>query len=296
MKPYRSMLFVPGQKPDWVRKGFAAGADAVILDLEDSVPADLKDSARAAVAHALRMKSTAGERCDLWVRPNSLLSGLLGADLEEVVGQGLTGLLLPKVFTALDIVRIDAIVSHLEQRSRLEAGSIPLVVCLETASSIVRCQEIAEAVPRVHSLLGTTGPDADVGREVGFEFTATGEETLYLRSRIVLSCRAAGLHHPLCGVWQDIGDHDGLRVFAEDNRRLGYRGMVVIHPTHVPIANEIFTPSQAKLAFYREMVAAFRVAEADGRAAIDFHGQHVDTAHIKTAQEVIDLAEAIARI
>lgn len=296
MKPYRSMLFVPGQKPDWVDKGFAAGADALILDLEDSVPADLKDSARDAVAHTLRTKSTPGARSDLWVRPNSQFSGLLGADLEAVVGQGLAGLLLPKVSTALDIIRIDAIVSHLEQRSGLEPESIPLVVCLETAASIVRCQEIAEAAPRVHSLLGTTGPDADVGREVGFEFTVQGDETLYLRSRIVLACRAAGLHHPLCGVWQDIRDHDGFRTFAEDNRRLGYRGTVVIHPSHVAAANEIFTPSQSKVAFYREMVAAFRAAEADGRAAIDFRGQHVDTAHVKTAQGVIDLADAIARI
>src|SRR5215217_5942163 len=101
MKPYRSMLFVPGHKPDWVDKGIASGADALILDLEDSVPAGMKDDARQAVAHALRAPRSG--RSDLWVRPNPLISGLLGRDLEAIVGPGLAGLFLPKVFTALDV-------------------------------------------------------------------------------------------------------------------------------------------------------------------------------------------------
>jgi citrate lyase subunit beta/citryl-CoA lyase len=288
------MLFMPGHKRDWVDKGIASGADALILDLEDSVPAALKGEARHGVADTLQEKAGVG-RADLWVRPNSLVSGMFGADVEAVVGPGLAGLFLPKVFTALDVVRIDAIVSHLEQRNGLEPESIGLIVTLETASSMAHCEDIAAAVPRVGALLGATGPDADVGRELGFEFTPRGEETLYLRSRVVLACRAAGLHHPLCGLWQDIHDVDGFRTFAEDNRRLGYRGIVVIHPSHAAAANEIFTPSPARVAFYREMIAAFHAAEADGHAAIDFQGLHVDLAHVKTAQSVIDLAEAVAR-
>jgi citrate lyase subunit beta/citryl-CoA lyase len=221
------------------------------------------------------------------------VSGLLGADLEAVVRPGLAGLFLPKVFTALDIVRIDAVVSHLEQRNGLEPESIPLIVTFETATSMAHCEEIASAAPRVGSLLGGTGPDADVGRELGFEFTPEGLESLYLRSRILLACRAAGLHHPICGLWQDIADLDGFRTFAEDNRRLGYRGIVLIHPSHVAPANEVFTPRPDTVEFYREMIAAFRAAEAEGHAAIDFRGRHVDIAHVKTAQDVIDLAEAV---
>jgi len=291
MKPYRSMLFVPGQKPSWVDKGVAAGADALILDLEDSVPSGMKDEARAAVTAVIADK---GAETALWVRPNPLVSGLLGADLEAVVRPGLAGLFLPKVFTALDIVRIDAVVSHLEQRNGLEPESIPLIVTFETATSMAHCEEIAGAAPCVGSLLGGTGPDADVGRELGFEFTPEGLESLYLRSRILLACRAAGLHHPICGLWQDIHDVDGFRTFAEDNRRLGYRGIVVIHPSHVAPAHEVFTPPPDRVEFYREMIAAFRAAEAEGHAAIDFRGRHVDIAHVKTAQDVIDLAEAVA--
>jgi citrate lyase subunit beta / citryl-CoA lyase len=291
LRPYRSMLFIPGHKPDWVAKGVASGADALILDLEDSVPAAAKDAARNAVGDALRVAGPT----DLWVRPNPLVSGLMGQDLEAVVGPGLAGLFLPKVFTATDVVRIDAVVSHLEQRAGLQPGSISLIVSLETATSMAHCEEIAQAVPRVGSLLGATGPDADVGRELGFEFTPRGEETLYLRSRVVLACRAAGLHHPICGLWQDIHDIEGFRTFALDNRRLGYRGIILIHPSHVAPANEIFTPPAEKVAMYREMIAAFHAAEAEGHAAIDFRGQHVDLAHVKTAQGVIDLAEAVSQ-
>src|SRR4051794_19017481 len=98
MRPYRSMLFIPGHKSDWVAKGVASGADALILDLEDSVPAATKDTARDAVAEALRANGSS--RADLWVRPNPLVSGLMGPDLEAVVGSGLAGLFLPKVFSA----------------------------------------------------------------------------------------------------------------------------------------------------------------------------------------------------
>jgi citrate lyase subunit beta / citryl-CoA lyase len=293
LKPYRSMLFVPGHKSSWAEKAVAAGADAVILDLEDSVPAADKDTARRTVRETIERLAAQDLRTDVWVRPNSFDSGLFGADVEEVLGAGLTGLFLPKVFSAEEIVRIDAVVSHIEQRDGLPAGSTGLIVSFETAVSMAHCEEIAAASPRVSSLLGATGPNADVGRELGFEFTAAGLETLYLRSRIILAARAAGLHHPVAGVWQDIPDLDGLRRFAEDNRGLGYRGLVLIHPSHVAVANEVFTPSAQTVEFYRRMIDAFRKAEAQGSAAVDFEGQHIDLAHAKTAEGVLELANAI---
>jgi citrate lyase subunit beta/citryl-CoA lyase len=287
------MLFVPGHKPTWAEKAVAAGTDAVILDLEDSVPAGDKDDARKIVRDTIGRLAEQDVRADVWVRPNSVDSGLFGADVEEVVVPGLAGLFLPKVFTAEEIVRIDAVVSHIEARDGLEAGSIGLIVSFETAVSMAHCEEIAAASPRVSSLLGATGPNADVGRELGFEFTPEGLETLYLRSRIILAARAAGLHHPVTGVWQDIKNVDGFRRFAEDARRLGYRGMVCIHPSHVAISNEVFTPSAETVDFYRRMIAAFRSAEAAGSGAVDFEGQHIDLAHAKTAQAVLDLADAV---
>lgn len=294
MNPYRSMLFVPGHKPGWADKAVASGADALILDLEDSVPGEAKEEARKIVRDTVGRLRDQGTRTAVWVRPNSMDSGLFGADVEQVLVPGLTGLFLPKVFTAREIVGIDAVITHIERREALESGSVGMIVSFETAASMARCEEIAAASPRISSLLGATGPSADVGRELGFEFTPDGLETLYLRSRIILAARAAGLHHPVSGVWQDIADLDGFRRFAEDNRRLGYRGMVVIHPSHVAPANEVFTPSPETVDRSRRMIAAFREAEAAGSAAVDFEGQHIDLAHAKTAEGIIALAEAIA--
>lgn len=293
MRPYRSMLFVPGHKASWADKGVASGTDALILDLEDSVPAADKATARETVRDTLGRLASEQVRADVWVRPNSMDSGLFGADVEKVLVPGVAGLVLPKVFSAEEIVRIDAVVSHIEQREGLAPGSVGLIVSFETAVAMAHCEEIAAASPRVSSLLGATGPSADVGRELGFEFTPEGLETLYLRSRIILAARAAGLHHPLTGVWQDIKDLDGFRRFAEDARRLGYRGMVCIHPSHVAVSNEVFTPTPEAVDHARRMIEAFRKAEAEGSGAVDFEGQHIDLAHAKTAEGIVALAEAI---
>ena len=294
MKPYRSMLFVPGHKSTWAEKAVAAGTDAMILDLEDSVPAADKADARKTVRETIGRLRGQGTRTDVWVRPNSYDSGLFGADVEEVIVPGLAGLFIPKVFTAEEVVRMDAVVSHIEQREGLAPGSVGLIISFETAVSVAHCEQIASASPRVSSLLGATGPNADVSRELGFEFTLEGLETLYQRIRIVVAARAAGLHHPVTGVWQDIKDLDGFRRFAEDSRKLGYRGMVCIHPSHVAASNEVFTPSPETVEACRRMIEAFRQAEAEGHAAVDFEGQHIDYAHVKTAQSVIELAETIS--
>jgi citrate lyase subunit beta/citryl-CoA lyase len=293
MKPYRSMLFVPGQKAGWADKGIASGADALILDLEDSVPVVDKDEARRTVIATIDRLHVENVRADIWVRPNASISGLQGADLEAVIRPGLTGLFLPKVFSAEEIIRIDAVVTHIEQRQGLKSGSVGLIISFETAAAMANCEALATASPRVSSLLGATGPNADVGRELGFEFTAKGLETLYLRSRIVLAARAAGLHHPIGGLWQDIHDLEGARRFTLDQKQLGYRGLICIHPSHVAIANQIFTPTDEQVDFYRRMIETFNVAEASGSAAVDFEGQHIDIAHVKTAESVIALADAI---
>ena len=134
MKPYRSM-FVPGHKPTWAEKAVAVGADALILDLEDSVPAAEKTDARKIVRETIGRLRANVVRSDVWVRPNSYDSGLFGADAEEVITEGLAGMFLPKVFTAEEIVRIDAVVSHIEEREGLPVGSVELIISYETAVS-----------------------------------------------------------------------------------------------------------------------------------------------------------------
>jgi len=290
MRPYRSLLFVPGHKGDWVEKALRARPDALILDLEDAVPAGEKEAARAVVADSIRRVRAAGHDVGLLVRPNGWTTGLAGFDLDAVVVDGLDGLLLPKVDSPEDVVRFDALVGHFERRSSIAPGTVELLATLETAPALVACDRIAAAAPRMAGLLGSTARDGDVVAALGYEWTAEGLETLYLRSRVVLGTRAAGLDYPVCGLWQELRDLDGLREFAAGNRRLGFRGQVVIHPSHVPVVNDVFAPDPAELARFAALVAAFEEAERRGDGAVVFGGEHIDAAHANRARQALAFA------
>jgi citrate lyase subunit beta/citryl-CoA lyase len=287
---YRSMLFVPGHKGSWAGKAAASGADALVLDLEDSVPTTEKDVARQTVARSISELSRSHPGLGLWVRLNSWDSGGAGFDLDAVVVEGLDGLLLPKLYGPTDVLRFETLLTHFEARNGVAPGRVKLIASLETAQGMASCEAIAGSSPRMVSLVGATARDADTQRALGYRYSAEGLETLYLRSRVVLACRAAGLTHPLCGLWQDIADLDGLARFAAGNRDLGYRGQLIIHPSHAGPVNQAFSPSPQELAFYQGMIKAFEAAEADGHGAVDYEGQHIDLAHVTTAREVVAFA------
>lgn len=287
MRPLRSLLFVPGHRGSWVSKALASGADGLILDLEDSVPEHLKDEGRAEVARSIATLHGSDMKAAVYVRLNALDTGIAGDDISAVAIPGLDGFVLPKTYGPDDIVRFDALVTHFEARNGVTPGTIKFICSLETAEAYDSCERIAVASPRVATLFAGTARDADVSRSVGFQFTPGGHETLYLRSRAVLACRANRLEFPLVGVWQDLADPEGARAFSVQNRELGFRGQVLIHPSHVAVANEVFSPSPAEVEFYAGMIAAFEKAEAGGAAAVAYEGMHVDYAHIKTAREVL---------
>lgn len=293
MKPMRSILFVPAHRGTWVEKAIAAGADGLIIDLEDSVPANLKDEARPIAAESIRRVRETNDQVGLYVRINSLDTGLTGDDLEAIVIPGLDGVFLPKMYTRDDIVGLDALITYFERKNGVELGTVQVIPDLETAEAYSVCESLATA-PRVATLFAGTARDADVSRSIGFQFTPGGLETLYLRGRAVLACRANGLDFPIVGVWQDLEDTEGARNHFIQNRELGFRGQVLIHPSHVALANEIFSPSKFELDFYAGMIEAFEKAVADGAAAVNYEGMHVDYAHIKTAREVLAYGELIA--
>ena len=293
MKPTRSMLFVPGHRQGWAEKAVAAGTDAIILDLEDSVPADRKDETRHMVAETIKALASNHPHVGVYVRLNALESGLMGDDLEVVAIDGCDGYLLPKTYGARDVVSAEALVAHYECRNGVPAGRLEFILSLETAQAYADCESMISASPRCATLFAGTARDADVSRSIGFEFTPDGLETIYLRSRAVLATRAAGKNFPIVGLWQDLRDVHGAWAFARQNRQLGFRGMVAIHPSHVAIANEVFSPSASDVAFYQGMIEAFDAAVARGLAAIDYEGMHIDYAHVKTAKEVISLHEVL---
>ena len=289
MHPMRSILFVPGHRASWPAKAVAAGADGVILDLEDSVPTNMKAEGRAVTAASIRALAAEPRHVGVYVRLNALETGMTGDDLESVAIPGLSGVLLPKNYGARDIIACDALITHFERRNGVAPGSIEIVVSLETAQAYAHCEEILAASPRVATLFAGTAKDADVSRSIGFQFTPLGLETLYLRSRALLAIRAAGRQFSWVGIWQDLKDPEGARAFAIQNRQLGFTGMVAIHPSHIAIANEVFMPTAQDVLFYAGMIDAFEKAEAQGIAAVLYEGQHIDYAHVKTAREVLAL-------
>ncbi|WP_395103926.1 HpcH/HpaI aldolase/citrate lyase family protein [Actinomadura sp. SCN-SB] len=289
-RPYRSILFVPGHKPDWADKALRSGADAIILDLEDAVPDDLKDEARAAVAASIARLRAADPDVGLGVRVNGLATRQTGADLEAVVVPGLDVVFAPKIEQATDVLRYDALLDHFELRGGV--GGLRYIVPVETIRAIHNVREIAHASPRVGALIGPTAEHADIAREVGFEWTPEGHETLYLRSRVLLACREAGLH-PLTGLWERVDDLDGLREFAVAGRRLGFRGMIAIHPAHIATLNEVFSPAAEEIAFYQGMVEAYEAAARAGDGALRYRGLHVDRAHYDKAVEWLAVARAV---
>jgi citrate lyase subunit beta/citryl-CoA lyase len=286
MDAYRSLLFVPGHHPEWVPKAVRSGADAVILDLEDSVPDAAKNRARADVVASIEWLRSNHPGVGVLLRPNPLDTVHFAEDVRAVVQRGLDGFLLPKIFDRDDVVMFHALTTAAELGSGLEVGAVALVPTLETAKSVSVCEALAGA-PRVASLLSSTTRDGDISREVGFSWTPEGLETIYLRSRAVLACRSAGLRHPLCGLWQEIQDLDGLAAFAAQNARLGFAGQVVIHPSHVPVVNAAYTPSADSIARYRQLVAAYEDGALAGSGAVVFNGEHIDIAHYRSAQLAI---------
>jgi len=280
MRPYRSVLFLPGHKPEWVDKAVASGADAIVLDLEDSVPAEHKVAARGTVAESISRLRDQGQRPAVGVRVNGLATRQTGADLETVVTPGLDFLFVPKIQQATDVLRYDTLLDHFETRGGVTG--LEYIIPVETVRAIQNVREIAFASPRVGAMIGPTAEHADIAREVGFEWTPEGLETLYLRSRVLLACREAGIQG-ITGLWERISDLAGLREFALAGRRLGFRGMIAIHPSHVPVLNDVFSPTAGEIDFYRGLVAAYEQAAQAGTGALRYRGVHIDRAHYDKA-------------
>ena len=288
MQPIRSFLFVPGNKPTWIEKSVAARADALILDLEDSVPPDHKAEARGIVQSRLSSLAAQGQRT--WVRINRSPHLYDFDDILAVVGPHLEGIVVSKPVGPEDIDTVSSMLAEAEYRRGVPIGSTRVLPLLETARSLELAFDIAQR-PRVAALVGATAKNADVARALGTIWTPGGRETLYLKSRIVMAARAAG-KLPIGGLWQQVHDLEGLRQSSQRDRELGMSGELVLHPSNVAIVNATYSPTPEQVAFYKGMIAALDEAQAAGRASCVYDGEHIDIAHVKTAREAIALAES----
>ncbi|HEY3614789.1 MAG TPA: CoA ester lyase [Gaiellales bacterium] len=280
--PLRSVLFAPGNDRRKIDKALGLGASLVMLDLEDAVAAAEKEAARSAVCEVLAA-TPAGPA--IGVRINALASGLADADLDALAPQ-LPRIALITIPMADGPDEVRHVAARLDELERA-AGGAPtgLLVMAETARGILAARAIAEASPRVRTLL--FGP-ADLGRELGVEPTADGFEQLHARSALVLAARAAGKEAPVDGPYLKLDDDDGCVVSAGWSRRLGFQGKVALHPRQLPIVTAAFAPGERELAWARDVDRAFREAEASGTSSLKLaDGTFVDYAVAARARDLL---------
>jgi citrate lyase subunit beta/citryl-CoA lyase len=285
VRPVRSLLFIPGNRPDWMPKAVASGADAVVFDLEGSLPYADKEAGRRSVRAVIDAADPAGPAVFVRVNDSHANHELLLGDLDAVVGPGLAGVLLPQVRGVEEVVRLHDALTGLEAARGMPTGSVALMPLMETPQALYAAYQIATCVPRIAYMGAGISRRGDIARTMGYRWTPEGLETLYFRSKVLLEVRAAGVPNPLSGMWGDVADLAGLRRLADQTRDIGYEGMMVIHPTHVPIVNEVFSPSADDVERWREILAAMTEAIGEGRGAIRLRGEVVDEAHVKTAEQ-----------
>jgi len=283
---WRSMMFVPVNVPKYVERAHTRGADAIILDLEDSVaPAD-KEAARTLVAAAARTCAQAG--ADITVRVNRPLE-LAVRDLETAISPAVTAVLLPKIDSASHVRLLAEVAETVERRKGMPVGHTKFMLLVETPEAFQRIWEIAAAHPRnvalslgAEDFAASTGsaPDPDV--------------LLYPKQQIVFAARAAGIL-PM-GVIATVADYQNLAGYRDlvlRSRRFGFQGASCIHPSIVPVLNEGFSPAPAEIAAAERVSAAYEKAQAEGRGSIEVDGKMIDVPVVARAQRVIDTARRI---
>jgi citrate lyase subunit beta/citryl-CoA lyase len=286
--PYvRSALFVPANREGMLDKASKSGADVVVADLEDSVPAIEKKLARKSMGHWLERLET--DDPAVIVRVNGLPEGLLEADLMACMHPKVVAVMLPKLLgpgevreTANALDRIEAATGRRQQ--------LFIWPIIETAAAVRSAFEIASSHFRVRYMGGSAGDEGDLAQSVGFRWTPTFRETYYLRAKVLIDARAAGIDNPMTGVVTNISDTVEVESFAVESRDLGYTGMMVIHPAHIPIVNNVFGVSPERIAWARGVIDALKQAEASGIGAIAYRGVMIDVAMGVTARRVLEMA------
>jgi citrate lyase subunit beta/citryl-CoA lyase len=266
-------------------KALHSEADALIFDLEDSVPPEAKETARADVARFIRRHRSDSRRQVLLVRVNPVGSREFLDDATAAVEAGAAGIALPKVAGPSDVVVAARLLDWIEARTSEAVSSTLILPILETATAVRHAYDIGCASDRVAYMGGLSARGGDVERAIGFRWSPEGWETLAMRAQILVDARAAGVPNPVTGLWTNVADLDGLRTFALQGRNLGYDGMVVIHPSHVAIVNEVYGQSKAEIEHYEDLTEAMNRATTRGSAAIMFDGHMVDVAMLRTAEE-----------
>lgn len=288
------MLFVPGDSEKKMAKVESSPADALILDLEDSVATGRKPLARDMVREYLLAHRERSKR-ELWVRVNPMDTDMALADLTAVVSGAPDGIILPKPDSAAETLMLDHYLSALEVREGVPRGQIKILpVATETANAVFTLHSYVGASPRLYGLTwGAEDLSAALGASTNKAPSGKYDDVYRLAGALCLAaCRAAEIE-PVGAVYPAFRDLEGLREDALHDRQAGFTGKIAIHPDQVPVINEAFTPSDEDVAYARRVVAVFEENPDAGTLGMD--GKMLDKPHLTQAEHVLAMAELIAR-
>lgn len=287
----RSALILPVNVPKFVEKAHQCGADAIVLDLEDSVPAEEKSAARGMIPDALQTVGRGG--VPVLVRVNRQFSELV-RDLDACVRPLVSEVIYPKAESPDEVKILDALLRERELASGLVEGKIGINLLIESALGLEHAFHIAQASPRVVTIaLG----GEDLKRELNLDVGPDGDELLWGHSRIIVAARAAGvipLGFP--GSIAEYRDLEQLGHAVERGRRMGYAGAYCIHPRQVEVLNKGFSPADVQIAWAERVVEAFSLSIANGRASTSVDGAMVDVPIAEQARDILDRARRIREL
>jgi citrate lyase subunit beta / citryl-CoA lyase len=290
LKMFRTLLFAPGSRPELLAKAQAGNADALIFDLEDSVPANAKDQARSNVAEAV----AAGLRKPMYLRINNPRAGDFRSDL-AVLQQArslanVMGVIVPKADDVQDVQAVASALADVEVQGKAAQGSLAIIPLIETCLGLRNTFELCRASPRVVGIGRANPEQGDFIVDLGGRWTPSSMALAYPRSKMVVDARAAGIQWIVDGVFMNLKDLAALRTECELARELGCIGKMAIHPTQVEVMHQVFSPTAEELEYAQGLVSAFREGEARGVGAVQYRGMMVDYANVRLAERTLSLA------
>jgi citrate lyase subunit beta/citryl-CoA lyase len=288
----KTLLFVPGNQPKMLQKAVGFETRWLIPDLEDSVPATEKQSARTIVAEHIPVLAAAGKL--LAPRVNSMSSGLAAEDIEAVISNDIVGISIGKIGTVEEVEELEVIVAAAEKRAGVEVGRTTILPWLETAEAVINAYQICKASDRIRwTAFGAEDFSADMGISRSVDATETNPLTAaepglaYPRSAVAIAARAAGVH-ALDTPFTKFRDPEGLKNDALLAKSIGYKGKLAIHPSQVEVIESVFMPTQSEIERAKRVIEVASDAEEQGRGSISLDGEMIDMPVILRAKNVLN--------
>ncbi len=291
-KMHRTLLFAPGSRTELLTKAQLGAADAMIFDLEDSVPLNAKDEARKNIQEVLGL----GLKKPMYLRISNPRAGDYVADLGVFHNHSLfnvAGVALPKADDAHDIETVSKALQVIEIKAGVAVGSLSILPMIETCLGLRNSFDIAKSSKRVSGMALASAEQGDFMVDLGGHWTPRSLALTYPRSKLVVDSRAAGVEWIVDGVFMNLKDTQMLREECLIARELGFVGKMAIHPTQVDVMHEVFSPSAEEIEYARGLIAAFREGEARGVGAVKYEGMMVDYANVRLAERTLALVESL---